>query len=296
MSSCFREPYYLAGRLQNPYYIINPSVAHTHTIIMLHDVASNGTMFGRDLMRLSVASTGRTLDRLYPSLRICMWFDMARLIDPSFRQDLQREGLRNSARQIASLIDLEKRRVPVGNIVIGGLGQGCAMAIVVLLGLGHRLGGLIGISGYLPFWFELEMVTAQDSSDEFEDDDDSFYEEEQDDDALSRDQGNDATPLEPCVKAQLFVRRLLDVGIPESPSRDQTSVDTPIFLAHDDNRGMVSNRHGQHAALALEMAEYDVEFKTYWQPAGQPVPDELDDIVMFVRRNLGLTPRNYNHT
>lgn len=101
-----------------------------------------------------------------------MWFDLVRLNDPSFRQNLQREGLSTSARQIVSIINLEKRRVPEENIVIGGLGQGCAMAIVVLLSLGHRLGGLVGTSGYLPFWFELEDATAQDSSDEVEDDDD----------------------------------------------------------------------------------------------------------------------------
>ncbi|KAF4583084.1 acyl-protein thioesterase [Ophiocordyceps camponoti-floridani] len=167
-----------------------------------------------------------------------MWFDLVRLNDPSFRQNLQREGLSTSARQIVSIINLEKRRVPEENIVIGGLGQGCAMAIVVLLSLGHRLGGLVGTSGYLPFWFELEDATAQDSSDEVEDDDD----------------------------------------------------DQDVFW-----RATVSNREGQHAANALEMADYDVEWMVYLQAVGQPVPYELDHIVSFIHFKVGLAPYNYDY-
>lgn len=83
--------------------------------------------------------------------------------------------------------------------------------------------------------------------------------------------------------------------VPESPSRDETAVATPIFLAHNNNRATVSNREGQHAANALEMADYDVEWMVYLQAVGQPVPYELDHIVSFIHFKVGLAPYNYDY-
>jgi len=70
-------------------------------------------------------------------------------------------GLRESQRQIAALIDRERERgVPAGRIVVMGFSQGCAMALMTALRYPERLGGVVGMSGYLP----LAAATAAERS------------------------------------------------------------------------------------------------------------------------------------
>ncbi|RDA96191.1 hypothetical protein CP533_1617 [Ophiocordyceps camponoti-saundersi (nom. inval.)] len=292
--ACVRDPHLTGDRLRSLIYVVNPTAEHTHTVILLHDVGSNGSMFGQDLLRLGRTSSGKTLDWLFPGvrfvfptalrracnaldqLRVSMWFNMARLNDPCFRQDLQRDGMTSSSRQIINLIRGEMRRIPADKIIIGGLGQGAAMSLVVLLALSFRLGGVIGMSGYLPFWFELQMLTSEDSSDEEgeeddedEDDDDDDEDDDDDDDYEDEDDGAEerselcrsiSPSLEPCVQAQLFVRQLLHLGVPENPSREVTSAGTPIFLGHNDNIEAVPLRQGEQAAYTLESIDYQSAF------------------------------------
>lgn len=60
-------------------------------------------------------------------------------------------GLRESQQQIAELIDRERERgVPAERIVLVGFSQGSAMALMTALRYPHRLGGAVGLSGYLP--------------------------------------------------------------------------------------------------------------------------------------------------
>ena len=76
------------------------------------------------------------------------WYDILGM-DLVRRED--EAGLRESQRQIAELIDRESARgVPAGRIVLVGFSQGCAMALMTALRYPHRLGGAVGLSGYLP--------------------------------------------------------------------------------------------------------------------------------------------------
>jgi phospholipase/carboxylesterase len=60
-------------------------------------------------------------------------------------------GLRESLRQITELVDSERQRgVAANRIVIAGFSQGCAMALMTALRYPERLGGAVGLSGYLP--------------------------------------------------------------------------------------------------------------------------------------------------
>ncbi|RCI09536.1 hypothetical protein L249_3921 [Ophiocordyceps polyrhachis-furcata BCC 54312] len=323
--ACVRDPHLTGDRIQSLTHVVNASHTHTHTFILLHDVGSNGSMFGHDLLRLGRTSTGKSLDWLFPGvrfvfptavrrpcqafhqLRIGMWFNMAQLQQPCFRQDLQRDGMATSSRQIISVLRGEMRRLPAEKIIIGGLGQGAAMSLVVLLTLTFKLGGVIGMSGYLPFWFELQMMTADDSSDEDEDEDEDD-EDDDDGDALYTEEDDQAEEkgaeernklcrsispsLDPCIQAQLFARKLLNMCMPEHPSSENTSVGTPVFLAHNDNIEAVPVREGSQAASALEMVDYEVRFRYYHKPGqGYQVPMQIDGIVSFIRSKIGLIPR-----
>ena len=63
------------------------------------------------------------------------------------------EGMMKSVEYICRLIDQEvEAGLPVERIVVGGFSQGCAISLLVGLmsRYGHRLGGVVGLSGYLP--------------------------------------------------------------------------------------------------------------------------------------------------
>lgn len=63
------------------------------------------------------------------------------------------EEVLNSAEYVRGLVDEEVRKgVELKRIVLGGFSQGCAVSLVAGLA-GHykgRLGGIVGLSGYLP--------------------------------------------------------------------------------------------------------------------------------------------------
>jgi len=76
------------------------------------------------------------------------WYDI-RVTDLVREED--EGGLRDSARQIAELIDRERERgVAANRIVVMGFSQGCAMTLMTALRYPERLGGAVGMSGYLP--------------------------------------------------------------------------------------------------------------------------------------------------
>lgn len=76
------------------------------------------------------------------------WYDI-RVTDLVREED--EGGLRESARQIAELIARERERgVPADRIVVMGFSQGCAMTLMTALRYPERLGGAVGMSGYLP--------------------------------------------------------------------------------------------------------------------------------------------------
>jgi len=76
------------------------------------------------------------------------WYDI-RTPDLGAREDA--EGLEASQRAIEALIARERARgVASQHIVLAGFSQGCAMTLQTGLRHPETLGGLLGLSGYLP--------------------------------------------------------------------------------------------------------------------------------------------------
>ncbi|KYK59852.1 hypothetical protein DCS_00986 [Drechmeria coniospora] len=317
----YREPYF--GRCLNPPMIVQPrGGTHTHTVILLHGVASNGHIFGHDLLTARVPSSsppgspassssifpqnGRTLDVLFPSVRwvfptafrhpctaiessrVTLWFDVASLTHPAHQQALQRRGLSISSRELIAIIHSELRRVPASNIIIGGQGQGCALSLVVLLCLGYRLGGFVGMSGFVPFQFELDIFTAIDSStssSSVSSSDDDYDDDDDDAEKFIVLQG-------PPVEAQIFMRHLLGMTCPPCPARETTAYRTPVLLSHGVDDPIISCSRGEQAAISIRAAGYQVDFRAYDQHGhGLKVPDQIDDIIHFFRTRVGLQAR-----
>lgn len=271
----------------SPIFIVEPSIAHTHTIILLHGLGSNGNKFGSELLDTGIVSSGHRLTELLPHVRfvfptskrrrssafgrsmLTQWFDIARLEEPSYRQERQLQGLAESATEIMAIIEDELRRVPPHNMSIGGLSQGCAMSLAVLLCLDRPVGGFIGMSGYFAYESNINMVLADDDLGDFN----PFS------------SSDDTHTDEKCVKAQVFARELLRLDAMDEPSAERTACRTPVFLGHGGADEKVPVRLGEAAAAVVRSAGYNVDWNCYEQQGHwYKIPDEIDDIIEFIAR------------
>ncbi|KAI0408361.1 phospholipase/carboxylesterase [Xylaria palmicola] len=279
-------------------YVVEPTTAHTHTIILLHGLSSNGEKFGKELLETGTTGDGQTLPALLPGARfvfptarrrrssafgrkrLTQWFDIARLADPSYRQEAQIQGLAESAAEIGAILRRETTRVPPARVILGGLSQGCAMSLAVLLGLEFPLGGYIGMCGYLPFQKDLE--------DELSGEQEFPRGEDDADDPFERSEVGAAVPRDPAVRALSFERDLLGMAPLSNATRDQTAVSTPVFLGHGDADEKKPYVLGEAAARTMRAAGYSVDWRLYpglghWYK----ILEEIDDIVTFISEKAG---------
>ncbi|KAJ4245550.1 hypothetical protein NW762_014059 [Fusarium torreyae] len=277
-------------------YIVEPSGPHTHSLILLHGLGSNGEKFGRELVETGICSDGKSLTDLLPGARLIFptskkrrssafrramltqWFDVALLEDPSYRNQTQYQGLEESSREIFHLISEERGKISDKNILIGGISQGCAMSIVCLLALGFPIGGFVGMSGWLPFASEIQKLAADDDESlQFSDDSDPF--------AFSSNGENDSD--DGSTQVYRYARGLLSLQSPELPTASD-ALTTPVFLGHGEEDEKIKLSLGEEACRVLRSVVFQVEWASY-QGRGHwyKVPDEIDDIVRFFTQKAG---------
>ncbi len=77
------------------------------------------------------------------------WFDIYSLTDPSAREELQMEGLRESVGFLLKTIhdEIELLNGDASRLFIMGISQGYATGLIAMLAGQVKLGGLIGLSG-----------------------------------------------------------------------------------------------------------------------------------------------------
>ena len=134
------------------------------TLIVLHGLGADGYDFVPICGELDLTPLG-AVRFVFPhaserpvtingGYRMRAWYDILGA-DLVKRED--EAGLRESQAAIAALVDRERARgVAAERIVLVGFSQGCAMALMTALRYPERLGGAVGLSGYLP----LAAVTA----------------------------------------------------------------------------------------------------------------------------------------
>jgi lysophospholipase II len=148
-------------------HVIPPLAPHTHTIILLHGRGSNGPEFAEELFEARTSKELSLQEHLpgwkwvFPTSQtrfstlfqedISEWFDIYSLTDPTLREELQTEGLQQSVAFIRQLIDEEISAVggDALRIVLGGISQGCATAVRVMLS-SRRLGAFVGFCSWMP--------------------------------------------------------------------------------------------------------------------------------------------------
>ena len=139
------------------------------SIIVLHGLGADGNDFVPIAKELDLAAIG-PVRFIFPhapiipvtinnGYRMRAWYDILGA-DLVRRED--EAGLRRSLEHVEDLIAREKERgIPANRIVLAGFSQGCAMALLTGLRHKERLGGIAGLSGYLP----LAQSTAAERTD-----------------------------------------------------------------------------------------------------------------------------------
>ena len=130
----------------------------TASIIILHGLGADGNDFVPVAEELDLASVGpvRFVFPHCPTRPVTInggyvmraWYDILGT-DLARRED--EAGLRESQALVEELIGSETARgIKSSRIVLAGFSQGCAMTFMAGLRHKQRLGGLLGMSGYLP--------------------------------------------------------------------------------------------------------------------------------------------------
>ncbi|KAK4237905.1 alpha/beta-hydrolase [Achaetomium macrosporum] len=222
------------------------------------------------------------------------WFDNWKLDPPATdREELQMPGLRETTAYLHGLLRAEIDAVPGGaaNVVLGGLSQGCAAALVaLLLWEGPPLATAFGMCGWLPFAARLveEAVAGGGRGDAKGKGDDDDVEEEDDLFETGEDEsaGEDGTEQDPTVTAIRWLRDELELFGEDVHGRRMGSVfqQTPVFLGHGVEDDRVSAILGRNAAACLEtLGVRTFHFNEYEGLAHWYSGEMLRDIVKFLK-------------
>ncbi|KAI0380588.1 acyl-protein thioesterase [Hypomontagnella monticulosa] len=316
---------------QTGIFVVEPTSKHTHSFVLLHGPGSDGKKFGQKLLDTGISSDGRKLNEIFPGarfvfptaeeresnafprLKLALWFDLESFSSPWRYTDTQLEGLEESAAEIMASINVEIRQVPANNVIIGGWSLGCAAALSYLLTRESRLGGFIGMSGWLPLQPDIQKKLKPskelvDISNPFGPDDDVSYITEadppkvdpsetktvySDSDTDRSDPEDEWSYNDNSVNVIRLYRDLIGDDSRDVKNRDFTSITTPVFLGHGDSDEKIDCSYGENASIALESLGYDVTWKKYkGQGHGYKIPDEIDDIVEFVQQKVGWGQKN----
>jgi len=298
--------------------IVLPSTRHSHSIILLHGRGSNASRFGLEFLKAET-STGKTLGEIYPGTKwifptakkrratainrtpINQWFDMFSAKNPSERQELQYDGLRETSVFMHGLICEEAKAVGLRNVVIGGLSQGCAMSLHVVLhyeptalevaisgeaaegegeGKAASLGGYIGMSGWLPFAEEIHEAAAPIRYEDDEDEDDPFGHTET---RAELDDSHEARR----ARVANFARDLVDLEPLDDRSKPWFA-QSSYFLGHGKADEKVPVYLGVEMRDFLLQLGLDVTWKAYDEFGHRyKEPDEIDDIAQFLGEKCG---------
>jgi predicted esterase len=160
-----------------PSHTIPPTAPHTHTIIFLHGRGSNALEFASEILE-SQDSQDRFFPSIFPGIKwvfpcapfrhatiegesMHQWFDMSSVQDPQSGVEVQKPGLWQSVEQLSGIVEEKAREVGMRRVVLAGISQGCAAAVFALLVKGMRVGGFIGISGWVALAEELQKVVVE---------------------------------------------------------------------------------------------------------------------------------------
>ena len=157
--------------------------------------------------------------------------------------------LQNLIRHERSLLDGDASR-----IILMGISQGCATALLAMLVGQHKLGGFIGLSGWMPFRAQIEEIGRKGAG----------------------------KPVICAEEMAAFFETTFEL---EGPKPDVAVLSTPILLCHAADDEVVDIGLSRQARAAFEGLGVEVEWKEY-RDGGHWInePQDYDDTVAFLAR------------
>ncbi|MCX7099270.1 MAG: carboxylesterase [Methylococcales bacterium] len=137
---------------------IKPQASHRYSIIWLHGLGADGHDFEGIAPELHL-HTEAHIHFVFPNapiqpvtinggLTMRAWYD---ILEMTLERKVDIAGIYQSEKLIAQLIDQEMAKgIPATHIILAGFSQGGLIALHAGLRFPHRLGGIIGLSTYLP--------------------------------------------------------------------------------------------------------------------------------------------------
>ncbi len=302
---------------------------HTHTVIFLHGREDCGTWFAQDFFDPR-SSDGRTLVEIFPSIRwvfptakrrfsarynheyenssfkdafkgdsfdmISQWFDIWDVRDPEDKKELMLPGLQESIRQITDIIIEEAQALPLERIILGGISQGCATAILALLSSEMNLGGFIGWCSFLPFQSSIEALNTRIIGNKHELSggvQGILGLSQGDPDPDSNNPNLEDSKIEALVATTYTVKdaevNQMEIFTCGSPMPPQAARKTPIFLAHSEDDDVVPCKLGDDLCQIVKHLGFNVTWKKYKDGIHQIHPDHgVDDMSLFIQRALNI--------
>ena len=152
--------------------VVEPATIHNSTFILLHDRGSSGAEFQRALCSALLPTL---VSQVAPGARFI--FPDAPFEDPNGGRDWYRledpqlecgetasldqwRHLMYAAEEVDMVVEDEARLIGRKNVFLGGVGKGCAVAIMTLLEKERPLGGFIGFGGWMPFVRDMRDVVT----------------------------------------------------------------------------------------------------------------------------------------
>ena len=188
------------------------------------------------------------------------------------------EGLRETSGYVGGLAREEVGKVGVGNVVLGGLSQGCAAVVVAMLvgvGVGVGVGGVVGLCGWLPYRRRLEEAAGEGDGEE-----EDWFERVEGD---GRDGGGEGEGEE-MRRAVGWLREELEV---KGTGTGSSLSDIPLFLGHGVEDDSVDVELGREARDCMRTLGVKVEWREY-EGLGHWYSEEmLADMMKFVKEEVG---------
>ena len=149
--------------------ITEPATTANASVIWLHGLGADGSDFAgiAPQLKLPESLAIRFIFPHAPQRPVTInqgylmraWYD---IVDAGFRRDEDEQGIRESARQIDELIEIEiSKGIEASKIILAGFSQGGAIVLQTALRYPQRLGGVMALSCYLPL---AESLAAEQSA------------------------------------------------------------------------------------------------------------------------------------